>query len=218
MNDNNPLNDVSYVLNKEMMIKGLDNVRYTLGGGISTSFDEYSYWSDYYEFGANAVLQSYERGNKSEVSRELTEEERHIALDNISQNVIGVARCNPDVEFYIFYPPYSIVWWDSINNSGMVDYYIETMRMLTEEALEYKNINVFDFFGNYQLVCDLDNYKDYVHYSAEINSKILFWIRENKFLLTKDNYNEHFEELRDFYLNYDYDNLFSYLDVNEEGR
>lgn len=218
MNDNNWLNDVSYVLNKEMLIKGLDNVLFTNGGGISTSFDEYSCWNDRFQFGAETVLQTYKRGQKVEIVKELTDKQKKTISDNVKQNVTQVALSNPDVEFYFYYSPYSIVWWDEVNNSNRVEYYIEAMRILAEEALKYENIKLFDFCSNYEVVCNLDNYKDKIHYSAEINSKILNQMKENEYLLTTDNYKEHFEELREFYLNYQYDDFFADFAVVMEEK
>lgn len=159
-------------------------------------------------------MQSYQRGEKTEIVKEITDEERRVILDNIKQNVTELAQNNPAVEIYLFYSPYSIVWWDRNNNNGLIDYYIEAMEIIAEEAVKYDNIKLFDFCSNYELVCNLNKYKDHIHYSAEINSDMLVWMKEGKYLLTKDNYKNHFDELRDFYLNYDYDTFFANLDVS----
>lgn len=213
--DTNLINDVSYVLNKRILLKGLDNIRYTVRGG-NTSFDNYSYWNDRdeVEFGVSAVIQSYQRGKKVGQIRKLTAEEKKIVIENINQNVMELAKNNPDVEIYLFFSPYSIVWWDIMNNSGAVDYYITAMEIIAEEALKYQNIKLFDFCNDFELVCDLNNYRDSMHYSADINSDMLVWMKEGKYLLTKDNYKNHFDELRDFYVNYDYDTFFANLNVS----
>lgn len=82
--------------------------------------------------------------------------------------------------------------------------------------MKYPNIKLYDFFSNYEIICNLDNYKDFEHYGEEINSKILNWMWEGEYLLTTDNYEAHFEEVRDFYYNYDYDGFFNSI-ATEEG-
>lgn len=212
MIDNNPFNDVEYALNKEWLFEGIRQVSRALKGEAGTSFDEYSYWNDDYQFGAEAVLsdqQIMERcREKAETTRELTEEEIKMIIDNIIQNVTSTADSYPETEFYLFYPPYSIVWWDSKNSDGTIDCYIDAMETAAEEMLKYDNIKLFDFCGNYEMICNLDNYKDEIHYSAEINSQMLLWMRDGEYLLTADNYETHFEEMRDFYNHYDYNGFF----------
>ena len=51
----------------------------------------------------------------------------------------------------------------------------------------------------------LDNYKDYSHYLEKINEYIAE--RESK-LLNKDNYKEYFSNAREFFMNYNYDEIF----------
>ena len=60
----------------------------------------------------------------------------------------------------------------------------------------------------FDIICDFNNYKDFSHYGHHINSNILNWIKDGTGLLTKDNYKQHFEDMRRFYLTYDYDNIF----------
>lgn len=153
-------------------------------------------------------MELYQRGERIEIIRELTTEERRVILGNINQNMMAAPQNYPNVDFYFFYSPYSIVWWDNIKNCGMVDFYIEIMEMLAKEAFKFDNIKLFDFCSNYEMVCNLNNYKDDIHYSAEINSKILDWMEEEKYLVTEDNYKRHFEELKEFYQNYNYDKIF----------
>lgn len=45
--------------------------------------------------------------------------------------------------------------------------------------------------------------------SAEINSRILTWIHQGEHRLTKENYEDYWENIRDFYGSYDYEQLFS---------
>lgn len=208
MIDDNPWNDVSYILNKSV----LEQVIQTgLSSGESNSFDTACFWGNSFQFGKDAVLASYEHlEERIDVTQELTEEEKSMIRGNVRQNVVETAKAYPDVSFYLFIPPYSICWWDDADQRGKVDYYINALRLETEELLQCENVKLFAFWNNYEMVCNLDNYKDWAHYSAQINSDILRWMADldERYLLTTDNYQEYWDEVREFYFNYDYDSIF----------
>ncbi|MDE5977631.1 MAG: hypothetical protein K2G70_04090 [Turicibacter sp.] len=208
MIDDNLWNDVSYILNKSVLEQV---VQIGLSSGESNSFDTAFFWGNSFQVGKDAVLASYERlEERIDVSQELTEVEKDMIRGNVRQNVVETAEAYPDVTFYLFIPPYSICWWDDAEQQGKVDYYINALRLETEELLQCENIRLFAFWNNYEMVCNLDNYKDWAHYSPQINSDILRWMADldERYLLTKDNYLEYWNEVREFYFNYDYDNIF----------
>lgn len=77
-----------------------------------------------------------------------------------------------------------------------------------ERLLAYSNVEIYSFFDNYSLITNLDNYKDYVYYSGEINDKILNWIKDKKYKITNSNYEAYLAKKLDFYLDYNYDEIF----------
>ena len=54
-----------------------------------------------------------------------------------------------------------------------------------------------------------NNYKDSGHYSENINSRMLIWMRNGDYKLTKENYEDYLREIFDFYSSYNYDAIFS---------
>ena len=74
--------------------------------------------------------------------------------------------------------------------------------------LECENIKLFSFNNDFGTISDLNNYKDTIHHGDWINSKILQDMRNEKFLLTKDNYKNYLEELADYMDLFDYNALF----------
>ena len=78
----------------------------------------------------------------------------------------------------------------------------------TELFLKCPNVNLFNF-NKYDIITNLDNYRDKEHYSAQINTKILEWIASGDGLITKENYRDRLKEEMNYYLNYDYDSVFS---------
>lgn len=209
--DNNPLNDVSYLFNKSILYHGvLSNLTMTLTGTPSTTMDEYSSWEK--ETGLECILYSYDREHVSpEPSLEFGAEELETVTQTITANVTNLADKYPDTTFYIFYPPYSICYWDALNIKGTLMRQTQAEQAATELLLECPNIKLYNFFDQYDVVCNPDYYCDDGHYSAEINSRILEWIASDIGLITKENYLEKLTQERDFYLNYDYDSIYESL-------
>lgn len=78
----------------------------------------------------------------------------------------------------------------------------------TELLLQCPNVRLYNFNDQYDIITNLDNYRDKEHYSAEINTKILEWIANGDGLVTKENYQELLEKEKTYYLNYDYESIF----------
>lgn len=78
----------------------------------------------------------------------------------------------------------------------------------TEMLLECPNVRLYNFNDKYDVITDLDNYRDKEHYNAGINTKILEWLAKGDGLVTKENYLERLETEKNYYLNYDYDSIF----------
>lgn len=206
--DNNPFNDVSYLFNKSILYHGvLPNILMTLSGSESTPMDEYSAWER--ETGLDVILQSYDRGSvNTDVPTSFGTKEQEIVTATIQDNIIRVINSYPDTTFYIFYPPYSICYWDALHIKGTILRQTSAEQVATELLLECPNVKLYNFFDQYDVICNTDFYCDDGHYSAEINSRILQWMYEDTGLVTKDNYLEKLQQERDFYLNFDYDSLY----------
>lgn len=206
--DDNPFNDAPYLLNKSIFYHGvLPNLAMTLTGEPSTSMDEYSAWER--KTGLDEILNSYDRSEvNTNVSTAFGSKEREAVTKTITENVLSVVNRYPDVEFYIFYPPYSICYWDSLDIKGTTLRQISAEQTATELLLECPNVKLYNFFDQYDVICNPDYYCDNGHYSGEINSRILKWIAEDTGLVTQENYLKRLEAEKDFYLNYDYDSIY----------
>ena len=210
--NNNPFDDVRYVLNKSVLLKDtLSVVKAENGVGTAVNFDTYANWNSYYstKFGARHVLATYRLRQTPKPSRSLTKEERQMLLDNLRQNVTSLADEHPETVFYLYFPPYSICYWDILHNEGETDWHLEAEQLAIEELLRHPNIKLYSFCDNFELVCNLDHYKDYLHYGEQVNTWILECLKREEHLLTKDNYTEYLKKIRDFYHSYDYASLHS---------
>lgn len=208
LTNNNPFDDVKYLLNKNVFF---DNVLYTFDFskyGTTTTFDTYSNWNSSFEYGKEAVLSTYDVENTSKMWDEVAvnDEQKKIMTDNLDQNILRIAREHPDTKFYIFFPPYSICYWDTLAHNGTMKYELDLMYEATKLLLEYDNIYLYGFSSCFETVCDLNNYKDTTHYGEWINDEILQWMYKDEYRITKDNLIEYFDSIAEFYSTFPYDN------------
>lgn len=208
--DNNLVNDTNYLLNKTVFFtRTIPALQYNSQGGKTPTFDEAYNWSDNFEYGKAPVLERYTRPEKAKKAKILSDELKRSVQENIQQNVLQLAKDHPETDFYLFFPPYSILNWDAWHQQGEINRNIDVMELVSEMLLEYDNIHLFSFDNQFEMICNFGNYKDYGHYGAWINEYILQGMKQNSGRLTQSNYRRYFNQLRDFYLKYDYDAIFT---------
>lgn len=215
--NNNLIDDVNYWLNKMTILEGcMQNVIFhSLVAGTeqsflnSFSFDEYSNWQDEHTFGKESVLASYMRPDEKDNIVEVTDQDKQMIRDNVAQNITELTCAYPDTTFYFFLTPYSICYWDSLDREGKVKWEVEAQRVAIEEMLKCDNIELYSFCNNFEMVCNLNNYKDVGHYSENINSQILVWMKNGDYKLTEENYEDYLKEIYYFYSSYDYESIFT---------
>lgn len=206
--DDNPFNDVEYILNKSLFSDTLNDVKATLTGTPSTSFDEYMNWEANYTFGKDAVLATYVRPEKTAENQPISDSDKALVQANIEQNIINLANDYPDVTFYIWIPPYSVCYYDQENQAGKLLRDMDAMETEIEMLVNIPNIKLYGFADREDIVTNLDLYKDVIHYGSSVNEEVLNCMAEDKGLLTASNYRDYMSEVRDFYMNYDYDSIY----------
>ena len=209
--DDDPFNDVNYLFNRDVVFSRVykmiaDTRKADFQSGI-TSFDSYANWMPRKTFGKNSVLPEGVAINPEISAAELTEEDVITIRENIGQNVTALADEYPEITFYYFFTPYSGAFWLERYNSGEIGKQIQMERVVIEEILEHENIKLFSFNCRFDMITDLNNYKDRNHYGEWINSWILKRMHDGEGLLTKENYEEYLDTEYEFFSNYDYSRL-----------
>lgn len=205
--DENIFNDVQYLLNKDILCSDtLEVLDYTRRGNQTTTFDDYSAWE--YPTGAEAVLGGYNRPEIADSPTAFTEDIARDMQENLEQNIIALAKAYPDTQFLFFFPPYSILNWDAHVREGILDLHIDAMTFASGILTAQENIRLYSFYTDFDLCTNFDNYRDIVHYHSGINSELLRRMHADEYRLTLDNYRDHWETVRDFYRNYNYEALF----------
>lgn len=216
--DDNFFNDMPYLLNMEVLCNNtIEVLKYTRDGNRTTPFDEYSTGELHNLPGREKVLQKFDRVPVEAEQEVFTQELADQLTGNLMDNTIQIAREHPNTQFLFFTPPYGILSWDSRNRDGGMKASVDAWALACKLLVEEPNIQVFSFFTEYDMITDLDNYySDGWHYSADINSQILKWMKNGEHRLTRDNLDDYWQEVFDFYSTYDYDALFNEVNADEE--
>lgn len=218
--DDNPFNDVFYLFNKDVifsrayaMVAAARVERVQPG---ITSFDSYCRWQEGFTFGRNSIIPEGIWVKPGEAVH-LTDEEKYILYDNITQNVTSLADEYPEVDFYYFFPPYSAAWWAGLVYDGTIYKQVEAEKYVIELILDHPNIKLYSFNNCTDITTNLNYYKDVSHYGDWVNSYMLKAMHEGKCLLTKENYKKYIQEELDFYVTFDYNSLNEQEDYEDDS-
>lgn len=202
--DDNVFNDVPYLLNKDVL---LDYILRPLADRKDASDWAELYkpwWTDEYYNKAN-VLMYYEAAEEKREEEALAADYFKDAVEeNLQKNIFPYIEAHPETEFYIFYPPYSILFWNDVTREKELEAVIGRLEYMTEGLLNYENVHVFNFLGKEEIICNLNNYADYMHYHKNVCRYITECFATGENELHPENYGQAFDEIRTLAMSYNY--------------
>ena len=202
--DDNVFNDVPYLLNKDVL---LDYILRPLADRKDASDWAELYkpwWTDEYYNKAN-VLMYYEAAEEKQEEEALAADYFKDAVEeNLQKNILPYIEAHPETEFYIFYPPYSILFWNDVTREKELEAVIGRLEYMTEGLLNYENVHVFNFLGKEEIICNLNNYADYMHYHKNVCRYITECFATGENELHPENYGQAFDEIRTLAMSYNY--------------
>lgn len=188
----NIFDDYPYLWNKEVL---LEKIPYMLAYSYLFDYDDgKSYnWAIYKNFSAQDAMRAY---SLAERQLPMLPENyfEDLALANLSLVQENI-EAHPETEFIIFFPPYSLLWWDSAYCNGFTDSYLYIQSRVIETLLTYDNVELYYFQQDREVVSNLDNYMDMVHYSEQINYRMYQSMVSQSNMLTIDNYKDVLEDM-----------------------
>lgn len=117
----------------------------------------------------------------------IVQSENIVSYKMFDENILYFAKKHPKTNFILFIPPYSRVQSAVYYEEKVLDIHKSVIKYILEQKLPNIKIYAFD---DMDFTTDIANYIDLWHYSEEINSKMLDWIRSNVGLLTLENFDE----------------------------
>ncbi len=204
--DDNIFNDVKYVLNKDVLLQYIMRpLIQKKGSDLSEIY--FSWWTPEY-YNIQWVMHTYEEPEKNpeEVTWEMVYPK---TKENLEVNILPFIEQNPDTEFYVFYPPYSILYWHNVMQENSYDATFAQYQYIAERLLEYDNVHLF-YFQTMEEVTDLNNYADYSHYKPEINRFMVECFKSGEHEIhSEDEMAKELSKMDEMVRDFDFEALFS---------
>lgn len=124
-----------------------------------------------------------------EGQNDLSMDEQQNLTENLSMIEEELSN-NPDTSYTIIFPPYSMMWWDCGYVNGVVETYFEVLEQTIPVLLTHDNAKVYFFANDRDVICNLDNYMDMIHYSPDINQYMLEEIIKGGHRVSEANWEE----------------------------
>lgn len=170
--DDSILNDVSYWLNRSVLISEIPAALARIGTpDPNAARDRMYFWSPP-SLPGEEELRSHI--NFSKPMPEQTDIARGVELAGlgVEHNLLPFIRENRETTFTIFFPPYSMLYWaDQAENGGFASCMAQK-RLITEMLLAEPNVELYDFQMHTQWTENYDIYYDLIHYIPSVNDEI----------------------------------------------
>lgn len=202
--DSSFITDVSYLYNQDVLLACMDRIWAKLQKKESNLDTAYT-WEDEEVFGKEKTLES-EKKVRSEMS------ESHISMEICDANLENITTFiaeHPETNFYVFYPPYSMLYWEREMLRGDLEEVMAIFQRSIERLMEYENVKIYYFQNQKEIISDLENYRDATHYRPEYNKYICECFQTKENLLTTENYEKTLQEMYEYVLNFDYDAMWA---------
>jgi hypothetical protein len=198
--------DASYLLNIDIFYHyTMNNLLGTLKGQEQNA--ERRHETLFGVFGKEAMLSTYQRPEKQKQQTDASKLIKKVD-ENLDANIIPLIEANPGTKFTFFFVPFSVLYWDKEVQNGTFDITMDAVKHAINRLLEYENVTIFFYHNETEIITNLDNYKDYSHYSKDINSWMTKSMAAGHGLVTRENADEVVENMREFVHAYDFETLF----------
>lgn len=174
--NDNPVDDVKYLINKDVLLnKIVKQVAYS----TIADYDEAEPYCWYKEktFASSEVLGRYELTDTISAPKAVGED---VAFKGNIEAIARRINAHPETEFEIIIPPVSILWWDYEYRSGNLDERLYETKYVVDTLGAYDNVRIYNYQFEEDIVKNLDNYMDTVHFSNEINNRMYSEIAAGK--------------------------------------
>ncbi len=99
---------------------------------------------------------------------------------NFERDTVELISTHPDVEFDLYFPPYSILQWVAMRDASPATLKIvyDLTGYISERLAKFPNARLHDFRALKEVTHDLDNYADVIHHSPAIDLEVLSWLAD----------------------------------------
>lgn len=198
------LNDVTYWFNKDVLLNYI--LKPMLDPTQGSMWTEYYCTWDLFEYSKKNVLAYY-----TPVERSAEQYEVDFLLSgvmaNMEENICPLIEKHPDTKFMIYFPPSSILFWYDFECLNQTEAILYNEQYVIERLLAYDNVEIYYFQNDFELITNLDNYTDYVHYSREVSRMMLEQMAQGEHRITMENYLDILKEMQEYIQSYNYSSI-----------
>lgn len=185
----NPLDDIKYLFNKHVIFK---DIPYMIANSFLGDYNEGDSfnWAKYKSFDTL----HYEPTIEKQENKNLEEYRQYVEF-NLNQ-LEHLIREHQDTNFIFMVPPYSSLWWYEAYMCGDLEYNFYALEEIFNRLLKYENVEIHYFQSIEEIVADLSNYMDLLHFHPDINKNLVELIITDHYLVTMDNKEEKLSEMK----------------------
>lgn len=184
--DDNVLNDYKYLWNYTSF---KDAVAMTSGKGVKEK-DLYHFNS---AFGRKELQNNFNGLIKHSYEGEIFDLDS--MKNKFDNSVFRIVKESPQINWYIYFPPYSIGEFIVYQTHDDLDANIGMRNYMAQKLLKLKNVELYDFQRS-PIITDLDAYMDLRHHSHAVNRMIIQSIHDKKYLANDSTIRSNSEKLR----------------------
>lgn len=191
--DTNPINDVKYLFNFDILFKMSPRIAFTRIASLCNLPISKSYFQPYSAFHQDSAWMPAENWSTAFSNLQtmkappLSATETEKILANMRYKVdtylVTAAASNPNQTIIFYFPPYSALYWCEVQNNGYLDILLETKEYIANSLSPYSNIILYDF-QTIEMISDLQYYHDSLHYTSYGNKLVIDFIAKNSFILS----------------------------------
>lgn len=204
--NDDPLDDLQLYFNGECLALAVKSL--LLGDEAKAPLDEAFVWDGKYEFSWDSALGSYVR--PEQVDKPL-DGDAFLTMARKNMDVVcSWVEKHPDTQFKIWFPPYSILYWDKTQREGTTEAVVSALEYVCGRLLSYGNVEVYSYLNDRWTATDLGQYADYIHCSSQVTSALAHGMVSDTYAwrIWPEYYQSQMDELRQYVTGYDYDAMF----------
>ncbi|HHW61579.1 MAG TPA: hypothetical protein GX404_06705 [Syntrophomonadaceae bacterium] len=200
-------NDYPYLFSKNTLRHTLEIISNELWGKEAEIQDPnyLNHWHSWATYGEEVLMQQWQEEKKQRQKVAMLYDQHDWSFAAMAKsfdvNIYPLIKEHPEVEYVIYFPPYSILRYKSLmlDDPQMIADELKVKAYIWEKLKDCPNVELYDFQADKSLTHKLDNYKDYSHHNIEYNELILQAIatRDPDYLLTEENVQEKIQSLRE---------------------
>lgn len=109
-------------------------------------------------------------------------------VKNFERDEISLIERNPDVQFDIYFAPYSILQWVAMRDvsPGTLKIVYDVTDHIARRLVQFPNVRLFDFRAIKDITHDLSQYADVIHHSPNVDLKVLSMMAKGEYVVDRE--------------------------------